>query len=206
MMVAPAWAQVFIPDLSGSGSINIPAGGLTVVGRNLLGTQQPSSSFSGTIDIDPTGVLAKAGSGTFTIDGATITGGQFHVLDGEVAQSSGDSTSVTFLSVGSSTNPFTIAPSVGALDVSGGTITFGTTVQVGDFGGIGTVNQTGGNVVLGGSGIPVSLNIGNQGGNGTYNLSGGALLFDGSAPPASSLSAATAPAPALPPKCRALAF
>ena len=52
-------------------------------------------------------------------------------------------------------------------------------MQVGDFGGIGTVNQTGGKVVFGGSGLPVSLNIGNQGGNGTYNLSGGTLSFDG---------------------------
>lgn len=33
---------------------------------------------------------------------------------------------------------------------------------------------------LSGSGVPVSLNIGNQGGNGTYNLSGGTLEFDGS--------------------------
>jgi outer membrane autotransporter protein len=33
--------------------------------------------------------------------------------------------------------------------------------------------------MLGGNNIPVSLNIGNQGGNGTYNLSGGTLSFNG---------------------------
>ena len=55
-------------------------------------------------------------------------------------------------------------------------------MQVGDFGGTGTVNQTGGTVRFGGA-TPVSLNIGNQGGNGTYNLSAGMLSFDGAGVP-----------------------
>ncbi|MEJ0003661.1 MAG: autotransporter domain-containing protein [Pararobbsia sp.] len=176
----PAWAQAvdYRPDLSGSGTIDTPANGATVVGTDSTGTQSFSSSFSGTINIDPTSVFAKAGSGTFTIDGATIQGGESDVLDGTLAQTSGN-THVTYLSVGSSTNPFAgNAPSVGTLDVSGGTITFGSAAQIGDFGGTGTVRQTGGNVVF--DGADISLNIGNQGGNGTYDLSGGTLLFNGS--------------------------
>jgi outer membrane autotransporter protein len=182
MLLSPStWAQTvdFIPGLSGSGTISTPANGATIVGIDQTGTQSFSSSFSGTINSGPAGVLAKAGSGTFTIDGSTIAGGEFHILDGTVAQTSGN-TKVTYLSDGSSANPFTGGrPSVGALNVSGGTITFGTALQVGDFGGIGAVNQTGGNVVFGGNGSAASLNIGNQGGNGTYNLSGGTLSFNG---------------------------
>jgi fibronectin-binding autotransporter adhesin len=184
MMLAPlpASAQLveFLPDLSGSGTVNVPANSTTIVGIDPTGTQSFSSTFSGVINIDPAGVLAKAGSGTFTIDGSTITGGQLHILDAALAQTSGN-TKVNYLSVGSGSNPFTAgAPSVGALNVSGGTITFGSAMQIGDFGGTGAVNQTGGKVVFGGSGVPVSLNIGNQGGSGTYNLSGGTLEFDGS--------------------------
>ncbi|WP_445143473.1 autotransporter domain-containing protein [Dyella sp. Tek66A03] len=181
-MPLPLRAQVvdFQPDLSGNGTVNTPANGSTIVGIDATGTQSFSSSFSGTININPTNsALAKAGSGIFTISGATITGGEFHILDGAVAQTSG-TTNVTFLSVGSGSNPFTgNAPSVGALNVSGGTLAVGTTFQVGDFGGIGTVNQSGGNVMMGGNGNAASLNIGNQGGQGTYNLSGGTLSFDG---------------------------
>ncbi len=178
----PVSAQVvdFRPDLSGSGTVDTPANGATIVGTDQTGTQSFSSSFSGTININATNsALAKAGSGTFTIDGATITGGEFDILDGAVAQTSGN-TSVTYLSVGSSSNAFNAnAPSVGSLNVSGGTITFGSALQIGDFGGTGTVNQRGGNVVFDGNGSAVSLNIGNQGGNGTYNLSGGTLSFNG---------------------------
>lgn len=171
----------FQPDLSGNGTVNTPANGSTIVGIDATGAQSFSSSFSGTININPTNsALAKAGTGIFTISGATITGGPFYVLDGTVAQTNG-TTTVTSLAVGSSTNPFTgNAPSVGTLNVSGGTLALGTSMQVGDFGGTGTVNQSGGNVTLGGSGSAVSLNIGNQGGQGTYNLSGGTLSFNGS--------------------------
>jgi len=183
-MLAPLSASAqfveFLPELSGSGAVNVPANGTTIVGIDSTGTQSFSSAFSGTVDIDPAGVLAKAGTGAFTIDGSTIAGGQFHILDGTVAQTSGN-THVDYLSVGSGSNPFTGgAQSVGVLNVGGGAITFGSAMQIGDFGGAGTLNQTGGKVAFGGSGIPVSLNIGNQGGSGTYNLSGGTLEFDGS--------------------------
>ncbi len=63
--------------------------------------------------------------------------------------------------------------------MSGGTLTIGTALQVGDFGGQGTVSQTGGTVVVtplcGVVGSCASINIGNQGGIGTYVISGGEL-------------------------------
>src|SRR5262245_30533660 len=94
-----------------------------------------------------------------------------------MAQTSGN-TSVTYLAVGEGKNGG--APNVGALNVPGGTITFGTTLQVGDFGGQGTVNQTGGTVnvvpLCGSLSHCAALNIGNQGGNGTYIISGGELF------------------------------
>jgi outer membrane autotransporter protein len=174
----PAHAQfLFLEGLSGNAPVAVPAVGTpfgAIVGTDSTGTISFSSSYSGTITITPPAILGKAGSGVFTIDGATIAGGEFHIFDGAVAQTSGN-TSVAFLSVGSGI----ISSPVSALNVSGGAIAFGTAVQVGDFGGVGTVNQTGGSVMLGGRGIPVSLNIGNQSGNGAYNLSGGALSFDG---------------------------
>ena len=167
----------FQPALSGNGTLDVPANTTTIIGIN-ESLQSFSSDFSGTINLDPSSVIAKAGPGTFTISGATIAGGPFYLLDGTIRQATGN-TSVLFLSVGGNTNPFTGYPSVGSMIVSGGTITFAGGLHIGDFAGIGTVNQTGGNVILGGSGSPVSMNIGNQGGNGTYNLSGGSILFDG---------------------------
>jgi outer membrane autotransporter protein len=177
MMPLSAWAQVieFLPTPPnpgslGPGPINIPADGLAIVG-----TENVDNDFSGTINVDPAGTLAKVGTGTFTIDGAMITGGEFHVLDGAVAQTSGN-TNVTTLVVGSGI----ISLPVSALNVSGGTINFTSSLRVGDFGGTGTVNQTGGAVTFVPTGTSgVSLNIGNQGGTGTYNLSGGTLSFNG---------------------------
>jgi fibronectin-binding autotransporter adhesin len=184
----PAWAQTSIPNPPGGadgpiGDTTIPANATTFVGTDPGFTQNFTNSLSGsTITIvDPsTSFLVKAGSGTFTIDGGTITGpGQFIAVGGVVAQTSGTTNANSFLAVGSGA-----ANLAGALDISGGTILFGqtalgTALHVGDFGGTGTVNQTGGAVVIGGHGIPVSLNIGNQGGTGAYNLSGGTLSFDG---------------------------
>ena len=178
----PAWAQTFVPAGPISSPIDIPANNTFVVGTDSTRIPNFNNSLSSTITIDDpnTSFLVKAGSGTFTIDGGTITGpGQFIAVGGVVAQTSGTTNANSFLAVGSgAANP------AGALDISGGTILFGqtalgTALHVGDFGGTGTVNQTGGAVVIGGNGIPVSLNIGNQGGTGAYNLSGGTLSFNG---------------------------
>jgi fibronectin-binding autotransporter adhesin len=114
---------------------------------------------------DPTyGRFAKTGTGTLTVDNTNIGLGEAYIFQGAMAQTSGNS-SGTYLAVGEGKNGG--APNIGALNVSGGTITFGTTLQVGDFGGQGTVNQTGGTVnvvpLCGSLSHCAALNIGNQG-------------------------------------------
>ena len=94
----------------------------------------------------------------------------------------GGNTTFTYLAVGTGTTGGN--PNVSALNVSGGTISFGTGLQVGDFSGQGTLNQTGGTVTVAATcGDPAhcaALHIGNQGGTGTYNISGGELDLVGS--------------------------
>ena len=113
MMVLPlpAWAQTTFnptpdggPGPIGASPISIPANATFVVGTNQAGTQSFDNSFSGAINmVDPnTSFLVKAGSGTFTIDGSTITGGQFIAVGGVVAQTSGTTAiNNSFLAVGS---------------------------------------------------------------------------------------------------------
>ncbi|WP_027579819.1 autotransporter domain-containing protein [Bradyrhizobium sp. Ai1a-2] len=168
---------------------SIGGGGIVTLGTQALavGGNNTNSAFSGTIDMTkqgydppPYGIFAKVGSGTLTIDSATLTLGESYVFQGALAQTSG-TTTVTYLAVGEGVTGST--PNVGALNVSGGAITFGTSLQVGDFGGQGTVNQTGGTVrvtpTCGDVSRCASMNIGNQGGVGTYNINGGELYLDG---------------------------
>ncbi|MDO9488637.1 MAG: autotransporter-associated beta strand repeat-containing protein, partial [Sphingomonadaceae bacterium] len=165
-----------IANLSGSGRVDTGLRGLAV------GADNSSTAFSGTVvnggvNWDASyGVFAKVGTGTLTINGATVSGGEFHVRGGTVAQTGG-TTGVGYVAVG--TGRTSGVSNVGALAVSGGTLTVGTTLQVGDFGGIGTVNQTGGSVIVdqlcGTSSHCASINVGNQGGTGSYNISGGSL-------------------------------
>lgn len=169
-----------IGSLSGAGTVDVGIGMLTAGGDN------SSTAFSGTVDMtnqgyqSPYGRFAKVGTGTLTIDNATFELGETYILQGKMAQTSGD-TSVSYLAVGTGTTSG--SPNVGGLDVTGGTITFGTALQVGDWGGIGTVNQTGGTVQLtpecGDIARCSSMNIGNQGGTGVYNISGGVLNLTG---------------------------
>src|SRR5260370_4006993 len=70
---------------------------------------------------------------------ATITQGESYITQGAMAQTSGNTT-VTYLAVGTDTTGGT--PNVGALNVSGGTISFGTGLQVGDFAGRGALTPT----------------------------------------------------------------
>jgi outer membrane autotransporter protein len=162
--------------LSGEGTVEVGLGEFIVGGSNL------NSAFSGTINMtgqaydNPNGVFAKVGTGTLVIDGVTISQGETHVREGKLAQTDGDS-SISYLAVG------TGAGNVGALDVSGGTLTIGIGLQVGDWGGTGTVNQTGGAVIVdpecGSAANCAAFNLGNQGGTGTYNISGGMLELNG---------------------------
>ncbi len=165
-----------VGSLTGAGTLNLGTNGLAV------GTNNSNTAFSGTINLtnqgyNPTyGTFAKTGTGTLTINNATITQGESYIVQGAMAQTSGNTT-FTYLAVGTGTTGGN--PNVGALNVSGGTISFGTGLQVGDFGGQGTLNQTGGTVTVaatcGDFSHCAALHIGNQGGTGTYNISGGEL-------------------------------
>jgi len=166
----PANAGVAIGSLAGTGTINMADRVL------ITGFDNTDSAFAGTVVQGTTGRFIKMGSGTLTIDGARFQGGETYVGEGALAQTSGDS-AIDYLSLGIG------AGAQGTLRISGGTLTVGRAMQVGDFGGTGMVEQTGGTLVLtplcGDPASCVSLNIGNQGGNGTYRLSGGNLDFDG---------------------------
>ncbi|WP_207916082.1 beta strand repeat-containing protein, partial [Aquabacter spiritensis] len=177
------YSIVTIGVLSGTGTVDVGANALvTVIGTGV------TSAFGGafTADViaaDSDGLeasLVKAGDGTLVIDGMSMTKGNFYVIGGTLSQTAG-TTSLTYLALGEGlTNS---VPNPGILDVTGGALTIGTTVQIGDWGGTGVVNQSGGTVSLtptcGVTGDCVAMNIGNQGGTGTYNLSGGQLLIAG---------------------------
>src|SRR6516165_9757556 len=181
LSVAGATNNQVIGSLAGAGTLTLGLKGIAVGGNNA------NAAFSGTISMtnqgynSTYGTFAKTGSGTLTIDNATITQGESYITQGAMAQTSGNTT-VTYLAVGTGTTSGN--PNVGALNVSGGTISFGTGLQVGDFGGQGTLNQTGGTVRVDATcGDPAhcaALHIGNQGGTGTYNISGGELDLVGS--------------------------
>ncbi|MEJ0049943.1 MAG: autotransporter domain-containing protein [Methylovirgula sp.] len=159
---------------------SLAGGGTLTVGTTtfVFGADNTNTAFSGTVDLSnqafdsPSGTLAKIGTGTLTIDGASFNVGSTYIAQGAMAQTSG-TTSINYLAVGEGTG------STGSLDVSGGTLTIGTALQVGDFGGQGAVNQTGGTVLVtplcGVVGSCASINIGNQGGIGTYAISDGEL-------------------------------
>ncbi len=171
---------IVLPSLTGSGTVNAGTNTLAV---DLAGNE----SFSGTVNLGGEGWLPahglfmKAGAGTLTVDGATISGGQTFVLDGALAQTSGN-TAIDALVLGISTDPLG-QPTNGTLLVSGGSLAIDTSLTLGSFGAIGQVNQSGGDVrIFAGCGDAArcaSLNIGNQGGTGTYTISGGSLVFDG---------------------------
>ena len=171
---------VALASLSGNGTV--------INGTNALvtGLDNSNTSFSGRIVNSGNswdaayGTFTKTGTGTLTIDGATIQGGEARVVGGALAQTSG-TTSIDYLAVGSGTTSG--SANVGALNVSGGNISLGVALQIGDWGGHGTVTQTGGTVTVqptcGDSSHCAALNIGNQGGTGTYTITGGTLASIG---------------------------
>src|SRR5262249_11395878 len=112
-------ANQTVGSLGGGGTIALGTTFLTAGGNN------NSTSFSGTLlmtnqGYDPTyGRFAKTGTGTLTIDNANIGLGEAYILQGALAQTSGN-TSVTYLAVGTGSSGG--IPNVGALNVSGGTI------------------------------------------------------------------------------------
>jgi len=166
---------VVIGPLSGAGQVKLGDSHLV----SIIGAGQ-SAAFSGTITSDAwgyeanAGTFTKAGDGNLVINGSTMDRGESFIIAGSMTQSDG-TTAWTNINVGSGNG------STGALNISGGSLTLNVGLRVGDFGGDGTVNQTGGTVTLEQTcGTPKrcpSLNIGNQGGSGVYNISGGSLLL-----------------------------
>ena len=171
-------------DLMGSdesiGTLNIESGGTVALGSNRLDLEDNEDSvFAGTITgFEDDGQLKKNGSGTVTLSGCTMTGGEVHVNGGGARQEGGTS-SIFYFAVGSDGGTGTMDLSGGVLNIQAGPASPSPALQVGDFGGVGVFNQTGGTVRIG-LNEASSLNVGNQGGTGTYNLSGGALeLYSG---------------------------
>jgi fibronectin-binding autotransporter adhesin len=181
LSTAGATNNQVLGSLAGSGTLTVGLKSIAVGGDNT------ATAFSGTITMtnqgyNPTfGTFTKFGTGTLTVNNATVTQGESYIVQGAMAQTSGNTT-FTYLAVGTGTTGG--VANVGALNVSGGTISFGTGLQVGDFGGQGTLNQTGGTVRVDATcGDPshcAALHIGNQGGTGTYNISAGELDLVGS--------------------------
>ncbi|WP_454916810.1 autotransporter-associated beta strand repeat-containing protein [Xanthobacter sediminis] len=173
------YQTVNIGRLGGLGTIDVGDNALRV---NIASSQ--TSSFAGTLVADESSwqsanfdnSLVKDGAGTLVIDGMSMTRGNLYAVNGTLSQTSG-TTALTYLAVGEQ------AGSSGVLAATGGRVDIGEGLQVGDWGGTGVVNQSGGTVSLVAT-CPspadcVAMNIGNQGGTGTYNLTGGQLLISG---------------------------
>lgn len=106
---------------------------------------------------------------------ATLSLGSFFVTGGTVNQTGAVDLSEFAVGSGSG-NSGTYALSSGSITVDTSSANSPTpTLRVGDFLGTGVFNQTGGTVTVGTPTLGASLTIGNQGGHGTYNLSGGLL-------------------------------
>ncbi|MGX1307085.1 outer membrane autotransporter protein [Amorphus suaedae] len=170
-------ATVAIGGLSGGATINLGDSDLVV---SIASGQQ--QAFTGTINSDQwgyesnPGTFHKIGAGDLLINGSTMNKGESFIVAGSMTQSAG-STAWSNINVGSG------AGADGTLFVSGGDLTLNVGMRVGDFGGTGVVNQTGGTVTLqqtcDDNDRCASLNVGNQGGTGTYSISGGSLVLAG---------------------------
>ncbi len=161
-------------DLTTSVNATLVSGTSSTIDTNGLNATW-NGSFSGS-----NSQLVKVGSGTLTLTNSSRID-SFFTNGGVLAQTSG---TVTSYEVGVGSGLTGTTPNVGVYNMKGGTllISAGTpppfvggsasSIRVGDFGGSGTFNQTGGNVIINGS-----LNVGNQGGHGFYNISSGTLNF-----------------------------
>lgn len=178
---------VQIGELSGSGEVRLGDSYLV----STVGAGQ-SATFSGTIVSDnygyqnPYGRFYKAGAGDLLIDNSDMVKGEAYIIDGGSMTMTDGVANWANINVGSGVDtsvPENPQAEQGTLYVSGGELNLSVGLRVGDFGGTGSVEQTGGTVSL----APTcddddrcaSLNIGNQGGTGEYNISGGELLLNG---------------------------
>jgi fibronectin-binding autotransporter adhesin len=168
-------ADQTVAGLAGSGDINTNTYDFTLDGSD-------DSAFGGVISNSGNrwdsayGTFTKSGSGTLTLEGATIQGGEASIQGGQIAIEAYTST-VDYLAVGTGSG------NSGTLAISGGTLNVGVALNVGDGGGTGTVEQTGGVVNVSptcdDTANCASLTIGNEGGTGTYTISAGALNLHG---------------------------
>jgi autotransporter-associated beta strand protein len=158
-------------------SLNIePGGTVDLLNHQLYVTDNGvDTTYSGTINgVVNDGQLFKTGTGTVTFSSLTMSEGELHIDAGKAVQADTVNT-LKYLAIGSDGGTGTFDISGGTLHIQGNLLPASPALQVGDFGGVGVVNQTGGDVTISGS-----FNVGNQGGNGTYNLNGGSLtLSDG---------------------------
>ncbi len=159
-------------------SLNINSGGTVQLNsNNLVINDNVNTVYAGTTHgvVDASAIL-KQGSGTVTLDNYTQDGGELHINGGGILIQGGTS-EIRYLTVGSDGGN-------GVATMTGGTLNIiavlaplppaspAASLQVGDFGGTGEFNQSGGTVIIASG---ASFNVGNQGGTGTYNISGGEL-------------------------------
>ena len=121
-------------------------------------------------------------SGTGSIVMAATDGQPFAVGQGDAAADAGGHLYIQDqASINTGTSQLWVgqdAGSVGAVDMSGGSITVGNWIAIGRNGGVGTFNLSGGVVTkTGGNGSHVTL--GSIGGTGTVNMTGGTLNSSG---------------------------
>ena len=139
-----------------------------VTGVSAIDTNGRVATWSGALT--GSGTMHKAGAGTLNLSGDNDLTGEFYVVAGTLAQTGGNS-QIRYLAVGSGSG------ADGVFTMSDGNLFSSVAIQVGDWGGIGELNQTGGNITVGTESVGASLNVGNQGGSGVYNLSGGSFTI-----------------------------
>ncbi len=160
-------------QVTGSDLITSVNASLTSGTQSFIDTNGLNATFSGNIT-GANGQLIKTGAGNLALTG-TDTFASFGIEDGNVNQSTSTLT-VNELMVGTGTG------ATGTYTMTGGSIIFpdgtppplvggsASSFRVGDFGGTGEFDQSGGNIRVNGT-----VDIGNRGGDGVYNLSGGIL-------------------------------
>ena len=142
-------------SLSGSGNLSMSAGGVVIGGNNA------STAFSGVITAPTLNqFLLKVGTGVFTVNNMTMAEGE--LLDsgtgGGLAVSAGTA-NIKSIAVGSG------AGANNTMTVSGGTLNITGTIgavpcasncpalRIGDFAGVGLLNQTNGTIKVGAAGV-----------------------------------------------------
>jgi autotransporter-associated beta strand protein len=164
-------------SLAGAGTLNIGGGGVIFGGNNA------NTAFSGVVTAPTLNqFLAKVGTGTFTINNMTMAQGE--LLDagtgGGLIHSSGTA-NIKAIAVGTGAGANnTMSMSAGSLNITGtvSSVPCGSNcpaLRIGDFSGVGVLNQTGGTITVGGVGVTATYAVGNQGGDGIHNISAGTL-------------------------------